>query len=74
VSDRTGLSRGYRNRSWRLARLSELLPPDQAIVGIYLAAALVAAEGGGLAVVNALLTVAGYGQALSPPETRRIER
>ena len=36
-------------------------------------AALIAAEGGGLAAVNALFTAATYGQALSPPEARRIE-
>jgi transposase len=37
MSDRTGLSRGDRNRNARLARLRELLPPDRAIVGIDLA-------------------------------------
>jgi transposase len=34
VNDRTGLSRGDRNRN---ARLRELLPPENAIVGIDLA-------------------------------------
>jgi transposase len=37
VSDRTGLSRGDRNRNARLARLRVLLPPGNAIVGIDLA-------------------------------------
>ena len=37
MNDRTGLSRGDRNRNARLARLRELLPPDHAIVGIDLA-------------------------------------
>jgi transposase len=32
--DRTGLSRGDRNRNARLARLRVLLPPGNAIVGI----------------------------------------
>jgi transposase len=38
VSDRTGLSRGDRNRNARLGRLRVLLPPGNAIVGIDLAA------------------------------------
>jgi hypothetical protein len=38
VTDRTGLSRGDRNRNARLARLRELLPAGNAIVGIDLAA------------------------------------
>jgi transposase len=37
VNDRTGLSRGDRNRNARLARLRWLLPPQNAIVGIDLA-------------------------------------
>ena len=37
MSDRTGLSRGDRNRNSRLARMRHLLPPDHAIVGIDLA-------------------------------------
>jgi len=37
VTDRTGLSRGDRNRNSRLARLRVLLPPGNAIVGIDLA-------------------------------------
>src|SRR5258708_6990483 len=37
MSDRTGLSRGDRNRNVRLARLRQLLPPGDAIVGIDLA-------------------------------------
>src|SRR5215813_4332889 len=37
MSDRTGLSRGDRNRNARLARLRELLPQGNAIVGIDLA-------------------------------------
>jgi transposase len=37
MTDRTGLSRGDRNRNARLARLRELLPADHAIVGIDLA-------------------------------------
>jgi transposase len=37
VNDRTGLSRGDRNRNARLARLRELLPSENAIVGIDLA-------------------------------------
>ena len=37
MSDRTGLSRGDRNRNARLARLRQLLPLDHAIVGIDLA-------------------------------------
>jgi transposase len=37
MSDRSGLSRGDRNRNARLARLRQLLPPDHAIVGIDLA-------------------------------------
>jgi transposase len=37
VNDRTGLSRGDGNRNSRLARLRELLPPQNAIVGIDLA-------------------------------------
>jgi transposase len=37
VSDRSGLSRGDRNRNARLARLRQLLPPGNAIVGIDLA-------------------------------------
>ena len=37
MSDRTGLSRGDRNRNSRLARLRVLLPLDHAIVGIDLA-------------------------------------
>jgi transposase len=37
VNDRTGLSRGDRNRNVRLARLRQLLPRDHAIVGIDLA-------------------------------------
>jgi len=38
VNDRTGLSRGDRNRNARLARLRQLLPLENAIVGIDLAA------------------------------------
>ena len=38
MSDRTGLSRGDRNRNARLGRLRVLLPPGNAIVGIELAA------------------------------------
>ena len=38
MSDRTGLSRGDRNRNARLGRLRVLLPPGNAIVGIDLAA------------------------------------
>ena len=37
MSDRSGLSRGDRNRNARLARLRQLLPPQNAIVGIDLA-------------------------------------
>jgi hypothetical protein len=37
MSDRTGLSRGDRNRNARLARLRQLVPPQNAIVGIDLA-------------------------------------
>src|SRR5450755_940555 len=37
MSDRSGLSRGDRNRNARLARLRKLLPSDHAIVGIDLA-------------------------------------
>jgi transposase len=37
MSDRSGLSRGDRNRNSRLARLRVLLPPQNAIVGIDLA-------------------------------------
>jgi len=37
MSDRSGLSRGDRNRNARLARLRQLLPPGHAIVGIDLA-------------------------------------
>jgi transposase len=37
MSDRTGLSRGDRNRNGRRARLRQLLPPENAIVGIDLA-------------------------------------
>ena len=37
MGDRTGLSRGDRNRNARLARLRRLLPPGNAIVGIDLA-------------------------------------
>jgi transposase len=37
VNDRTGLSRGDRNRNSRLARMRVLLPPQNAIVGIDLA-------------------------------------
>ena len=37
MTDRTGLSRGDRNRNSRLARLRVLLPPGNAIVGIDLA-------------------------------------
>jgi transposase len=37
MSDRTGLSRGDRNRNSRLARLRQLVPPDHAIAGIDLA-------------------------------------
>jgi transposase len=37
VSDRTGLSRGDRNRNARLARIRQLLPLQNAIVGIDLA-------------------------------------
>ena len=37
MSDRTGLSRGDRNRNSRLARMRQLLPPENAIVGIDLA-------------------------------------
>src|SRR6266700_3471107 len=37
MSDRSGLSRGDRNRNARLARLRQLLPPGNAIVGIDLA-------------------------------------
>ncbi len=37
MSDRTGLSRGDRNRNARLARLRQLLPLDHAIVAIDLA-------------------------------------
>jgi hypothetical protein len=37
MSDRTGLSRGDRNRNARLARLRVLVPLDHAIVGIDLA-------------------------------------
>ena len=37
MTDRTGLSRGDRNRNARLARLRVLLPPGNAIVGIDLA-------------------------------------
>ena len=38
MNDRTGLSRGDRNRNARLARLRQLLPLENAIVGIDLAA------------------------------------
>jgi transposase len=37
MSDRSGLSRGDRNRNARLARLRQLLPPENAILGIDLA-------------------------------------
>ena len=37
MSDRTGLSRGDRNRNSRPARIGQLVPPDHAIVGIDLA-------------------------------------
>src|SRR5258708_9126398 len=37
MSDRTGLSRSDRNRNARLARLRQLLPPENAIVAIDLA-------------------------------------
>jgi transposase len=37
VSNRNGVSRGDRNRNARLARLRELVPVDNAIVGIDLA-------------------------------------
>ena len=37
MNDRTGLSKGDRNRNSRLARLRQLLPPQNAIVGIDLA-------------------------------------
>jgi hypothetical protein len=37
MSDRSGLSRGDRNRNARLARLRKLLPSGHAIVGIDLA-------------------------------------
>jgi hypothetical protein len=37
MSDRSGLSRGDRNRNARLARFRQLLPCDHAIVGIDLA-------------------------------------
>ena len=37
MSDRTGLSRGDRNRNARLARLRVLVPPENAIVGVDLA-------------------------------------
>src|SRR5258707_8474122 len=37
MNDRSGLSRGDRNRNARLARLRQLLPVDHAIVGIDLA-------------------------------------
>ncbi|HSR85208.1 MAG TPA: IS110 family transposase [Streptosporangiaceae bacterium] len=37
MSDRTGLSRGDRNRNSRLARMRQLLPADNAIVGVDLA-------------------------------------
>ena len=37
MNDRSGLSRGDRNRNARLARLRRLLPADHAIVGIDLA-------------------------------------
>ena len=37
MSDRSGLSRGDRNRNARLARLRQLLPAGNAIVGIDLA-------------------------------------
>ncbi len=37
MCDRSGLSRGDRNRNARLARLRELLPASPAIVGIDLA-------------------------------------
>src|SRR5215472_12004438 len=37
MSDRSGLSRGDRNRNARLARLRRLVPPGNAIVGIDLA-------------------------------------
>ena len=37
MNDRSGLSRGDRNRNARLARLRQLLPFDHAIVGIDLA-------------------------------------
>ena len=38
MSDRTGLSRGDRNRNARLGRCRLLLPPGNAIVGVDLAA------------------------------------
>jgi len=37
MSDRSGLSRGDRNRNARLARLRRVLPAEHAIVGIDLA-------------------------------------
>ena len=37
MNDRTGLSRGDRNRNSRLARMRVLLPPQNAIMGIDLA-------------------------------------
>ena len=37
MSDRSGLSRGDRNRNARLGRLRQLLPRGNAIVGIDLA-------------------------------------
>src|ERR1700747_506181 len=37
MSDRSGLSRGDRNRNARVERLGQLLPPGNAIVGIDLA-------------------------------------
>src|ERR1700691_3236247 len=37
MSDRSGLSRGDRNRNARLARLRQLLPPQNALVGVDLA-------------------------------------
>jgi transposase len=37
MNDRTGLSRGERNRNSRLARMRHLLPPQNAMVGIDLA-------------------------------------
>ena len=37
MSDRSGVSRGDRNRNARLARLREAVPPCNAIVGIDLA-------------------------------------